>query len=136
MYLVKKVTCMREETPFAEFKTFFSNTKQHYFPVMDRHDRLIGIFSSTDIRGVLFSKGIDTLVVMRDIMQTDLIVTSPDEDLNTVLQKMTIKNIDSLPVTRDDDHGILIGMLNRREVIAFYNERVRHIKQAHRRSTA
>jgi CIC family chloride channel protein len=134
MYLVKKVTCVREETPFSEFKTFFSATKQHYFPVMDTHDRLIGIFSSTDIRGVLFSKGIDHLVVMQDIMQREIIVTSPEEDLNTVLQKMTIRNIDSLPVTRNDDHGILIGMLNRRDVIAFYNERVQNIKQSHRQT--
>lgn len=136
MYLVKKVTCVREETPFSEFKTFFSVTKQHYFPVMDHYDRLIGIFSSTDIRGVLFSQGIGKLVVMRDIMTTDVIVTTPEEDLNSVLQKMTIKNIDSLPVTRDGDHGILIGMLNRREVIAFYNERIKNIKNAHQQTAA
>jgi CIC family chloride channel protein len=71
---------------------------------------------------------------MQDIMQREIIVTSPEEDLNTVLQKMTIRNIDSLPVTRNDDHGILIGMLNRRDVIAFYNERVQNIKQSHRQT--
>jgi len=45
------------------------------------------------------------------------------------LQKFTEKNIDSLPVVTDADHGILMGMLNRREVIAFYNDKIREMKQ-------
>jgi CIC family chloride channel protein len=39
-----------------------------------------------------------------------------------------MRNIDSLPVVSDEDHGILLGMLNRREVIAFYNERIQQMK--------
>jgi len=39
-----------------------------------------------------------------------------------------MKNIDSLPVVTDDDSGILLGMLNRREVIRFYNEQVQKMK--------
>ena len=50
------------------------------------------------------------------------------DDLNTVLQKFTTKNIDSLPVVQEDDHGILLGMLNRRAVINFYNQKLREIK--------
>ena len=71
---------------------------------------------------------IEHLVVMKDIGTSDIIVTFPSDDLNSVLQKFTTKNIDSLPVVKDDDHGLLIGMLNRREVIAFYNEQVQKMK--------
>jgi CIC family chloride channel protein len=95
---------------------------------VDQFNRLVGIFSSTDIRGVLFSRGIGQLVVMNDVATFDIILTTPSEDLNTVLQKFTIKNIYSLPVVKDDDHSILIGMLNRREVISYYNERVQNMK--------
>jgi CIC family chloride channel protein len=121
---VQKVELIPQHMTFSEFKKYFAETKQHYFPVMDEHQRLIGIFSSTDIRGVLFSKEIEHLVVMKDIGTTDIIVTTPADDLNSVLRKFTLKNIDSLPVVREDDHGILIGMLSRRAVIAFYNEQV------------
>jgi CIC family chloride channel protein len=65
---------------------------------------------------------------MKDLCTTDIIVTTPEDDLNSVFQKFTQKNIDSLPVVRDDDHGVLIGMLNRREVIAFYNEKIHEMK--------
>jgi CIC family chloride channel protein len=95
---------------------------------VDHLKRLVGIFSSTDIRAVLFSRGIGNLVVMNDVATFDIILTTPSEDLNSVLQKFTIKNIDSLPVVSDDDHGILIGMLNRREVIAYYNEQIQKMK--------
>jgi len=128
MHLVKKVDLVPEDMPFSKFKQYFSETKQHYFPVMDQLERLIGIFSSTDIRGVLFSREIESLVVMKDIMTSDIIVTTPSEDLNTALHKFTEKNIDSLPVVEEDDHGMLIGMLNRREVIAFYNRQIQKMK--------
>jgi CIC family chloride channel protein len=128
MHLIKKVSLIPEEMTFQEFKDYFSETKQHYFPVMDAGGRMVGIFSSTDIRGVLFSDGIEHLVRMKDICTSDIIVTTPTDDLNSVLQKFTEKNIDSLPVVRDDDHGVLIGMINRREVIAFYNEKIQKMK--------
>jgi CIC family chloride channel protein len=65
---------------------------------------------------------------MKDIGTSDIIFATMEEDLNSVLQKFTTKNIDSLPVVKNDDHGFLIGMLNRREVIAFYNEKVQQMK--------
>ncbi len=128
MHFVKSVEVIPRDMTFRDFREFFSETKQHYFPVVDQFDRLVGIFSSTDIRSVLFSRGIGQLVVMNDIATFDIIFTTPSEDLNTVFQKFTIKNIDSLPVVKDDDHGILIGMLNRREVISYYNEQVQKMK--------
>lgn len=128
MEVVKPVQMIPQNMPFLDFKAFFSTTKQHYFPVMDEAKRLTGIFSSTDIREVLFSPEIEHLVVVSDICTSDIIVTTPSEDLNSVLNKFTVKNIDSLPVVNDEDHGILIGMLNRREVIHVYNDRIAEMK--------
>jgi CIC family chloride channel protein len=128
MSQIKKVALVPQDMPFLEFKKYFAATKQHYFPVMDAEGRLISIFSSTDIRAVLFSSDIENLVVMKDIGNPDIIVTTMADDLNTVLKKFTTKNIDSLPVVQEDDHGILLGMLNRREVINFYNQKLQEIK--------
>ncbi len=132
MHLVKKVKMIPQDMLFIDFKKFFSETKQHYFPVMDQDKRLISIFSSTDIRSVLFTSEIEHLVVMKDIGTPDIIITTAEDDLNSVLKKFTTRNIDSLPVVKDDDHGILIGMLNRREVISYYNEKVDNAKSSRR----
>ena len=128
LHLVKKAILIPQDMPFHDFKTFFSKTKQHYFPVMDYNGKLSGIFSSNDVRAVLFSQEIGQLVVMKDICTSEIIVTTPSDDLNSVFQKFTTKNIDSLPVVEDDDPGLLIGMLNRREVIAFYNQKIQEMK--------
>ncbi|MFO7932228.1 MAG: chloride channel protein [Desulfosalsimonas sp.] len=128
MPLVHKVESIPEHMPFQDFKKFFSRTKQHYFPVMDENDRMVGIFSSTDVRSVLFAPEIEHLVVMRDIATTDVISTTASEDLNSVLQKMTVKNIDSLPVVSEDDSRVLLGMLHRRDLIEFYNRQVQRLR--------
>jgi len=126
---IKHVKCISEKMPFIEFKNFFSKTKQHYFPVIDDTGRLSGIFSSTDIRSVLFEPDIEHLIVMKDIAKEDIITTCPSDNLNSVIRKLTISNIDSLPVVEDNDKTKLLGMLNRREVIAFYNQKVEAMKQ-------
>jgi CIC family chloride channel protein len=128
--LVQKVRLIPQDMPFLEFKQYFSNTTQHYFPVMDDNERLVSIFSINDVRGVLFSPEIEHLVVMKDIGPSDIIVVTPSEDLNSVLKKFTTKNLDSLPVVDEQDHGILIGMINRREVISFYNQKVAEMKSS------
>jgi CIC family chloride channel protein len=126
---VKIPTMIPENMPFVEFRKFFSESKQHYFPVMGEDKRMTGIFSINDVRSVLFAVEIEQLVLVKDIATSDIIVVTPEEDLNSVLQKFTTRNIESLPVVQEDDHAKLIGMLRRREVIAYYNSRIEEIKK-------
>jgi CIC family chloride channel protein len=116
--------------PFSQFKKIFQTTKQHYFPVMKDQGELCGIFSSTDVRGVLFSSELEQLVVMKDIMVSNMITTTLSEDLNTVLLKLTKKNIDALPVVDENDPGKFIGMLYRRDIISYYNLHVSRIRES------
>ncbi|OGR13799.1 MAG: chloride channel protein [Desulfobacterales bacterium RIFOXYA12_FULL_46_15] len=128
-HLVKEVLCVNEDMPFSEFKNkIFTHTKQHYFPVINRLGKFCGIFSSTDIREVIFTHHIEDLVVMKDIMVSDIISTTLSENLNTVLIKLTQKNIDALPVLHEEDSSHLIGLIYRRDIIAYYNHHIRKIK--------
>lgn len=67
---------------------------------------------------------------MKDIMVSDMICTTPSEDLNTVLLKLTRKNIDALPVVDEEDSDHLIGLIyrRRRDIIAYYNHHIQKIK--------
>ncbi|NCO59383.1 chloride channel protein [bacterium] len=125
---LRKAAPVPEDMTFEDFLPVFQASEQHYFPVMDDTGRLTGIFSINDIRGLLFEADIRTLIRMRDIARQDVIYTTPSEDLNEVLRKFTLRNINSLPVVKDEDRTKLIGMLDRREVIAYYNQRVQEIK--------
>jgi CIC family chloride channel protein len=127
-HLIKEVRCVNEDMPFSEFKKIFTSTKQHYFPVMNGSGDLSGIFSSTDVREIIFTQHLEQLVVMKDIMISDLIYTTPFEDLNTVLHKLTIKNIDALPVMKEEGSDHLMGLIYRRDIISHYNHHIKKIK--------
>ena len=125
---LRRVEVIPEDMPFRQFREFFSKTDQHYFPVVNDANELIGIFSINDVRGVLFEQEIGDVVLMKDIARSDIISTHPSEDLNTVLKKFTTRNLNSIPVVRDEDNTTMMGMLTRREVIQFYNMRVENMK--------
>lgn len=125
---LRKVNLIPEHMPFSRVRRVFSDSQQQYFPVVDKNQRLTGIFSINDIRGILFDQEIGDVVVARDVANSQIIVTRPSEDLNEVLKKFTMKNLNQLPVVQDDDPGVLLGMLDRREVIEFYNQRIQEVR--------
>ena len=128
MSQVRKVQLVPERMPLSAFRVMFSSTDQHYFPVVNGDDKLTGIFSINDIRSILFDQNLGDLVRMKDVANPAIIYTTPSEDLNEVLKKFIIRNLQRLPVVKDEDASVLIGMLDRRAVIEYYNQRVEEIK--------
>ncbi|OAG28607.1 chloride channel protein, partial [Thermodesulfatator autotrophicus] len=109
-----------EDMTFRQFLEFFGRSEQHYFPVVDKEGNLVGIFSINDIRPFIFNEELKDILLIKDIARKDVITTHPSEDINTVLKKFTLRNIDQLPVVADDDPKRFLGMISRREVINFY----------------
>jgi CIC family chloride channel protein len=125
---IRKVEVIPENMTFRQFREVFRSSQQHYFPVINHDRKFTGIFSINDIRAILFDREIEDLVLMKDVATPRVIYTTPSEDLNEVLKKFTIRNLHRLPVVEDEDHSSFLGMLDRREVIRFYNQRVQEIK--------
>jgi chloride channel protein, CIC family len=107
-----------------------AKTNQHYFPVVDEAGKMVGIFSADDVRSWLYDDSIWTLAVARDVMVTKIVSVTPEDDLNTALQRFTALNLDELPVLDPEDQGKLLGMLRRKETIAVYNQSLMKHKQA------
>tara|TARA_R110002049_G_scaffold4601_5_gene32399 strand:- start:562667 stop:564481 length:1815 start_codon:yes stop_codon:yes gene_type:complete len=107
-----------------------ADNHQHYFPVVDQQQRMVGIFSDDDVRVYLFDDVLWDLVVAEDIMKSDFVSVSPHDDLNTAMKRFTALNLDELPVIDPEQPGKLLGMLRRKESIAAYNRRLMEHKQA------
>jgi CIC family chloride channel protein len=107
-----------------------ADNHQHYFPVVDDDGRMVGIFSDDDVRSHLYDDTIWDLVVARDVMASNFISVSPEDNLNSALKQFTALNLDELPVIDPEDSGRLLGMLRRKETIAAYNQRLMELKQA------
>ena len=99
-------------------------TSQRYFPVVDADDRLVGIFSSDDVRAYLYDDVLWQIAIARDVMRTDVVTVTPDDDLNTALRYLTALNLDEIPVVDAEDGGHVLGFLRRREIIDAYNTRI------------
>ena len=115
---------VKESASLDELVHLLAETSQQYFPVVDEDGAMVGIFSADDVRAYLFDEIIWRLAVARDVMKSNVVSVTPEDDLNTALQRLTSLNIDELPVVDPADPGRLLGMLSRRETIAFYNRRV------------
>ena len=46
------------------------------------------------------------------------------------MQRFTAINVEALPVVDQEDSGILLGMLNRKETIGYYNQQLMKHKRA------
>lgn len=136
LHQIQPAQTVPEHMNFSEFKEFFCQTNQQYFPVVNQQGKLCGIFSNTDFRSVLFSPEIENLVLVSDIATREIISTNPGEDLHLVMSKFTRKNLDSIPVVEEDDPQQLVGMLRRKEVIGFYNEKVQELSKSKSRYSA
>ena len=126
----RDIVLIPESMPLKDIVHRLAETPQHYFPVVDSHHRMVGIFSEDDVRAYLFNETIWDLAVARDVMTSNIISVTPDDDLNTALRRLTSLNLDGLPVVSSEDPGRLLGMIDRKEMIAFYNKRLMEQKKA------
>ncbi|WP_068132520.1 chloride channel protein [Roseimaritima ulvae] len=126
----RKVMMINESMTLDEIVHLLADNHQHYFPVVNREGAMVGIFSDDDVRSYLYNDSIWRLAVASDVMVSEFVSVSPDDDLNTALKRFTSMNLDELPVLDPDQPGKLLGMLRRKETIAAYNQRLMEHKQA------
>ena len=77
--------------------------------------RLAGIFSERDLMSRVVARGLDPDgTQVEKVMSKDLVVASPDDDLEDALQKMHSIRARHLPVV---DEGRLVGMISIRDLL-------------------
>lgn len=119
-----------ESTTLREILHRLPTSQQNYFPVVDEAGRLVGIFSTDDVRSYFFDESLWQLANARDIMTTRLVTVTAEDDLNTAIRRFTELNLDEIPVVDAADSVKLRGMLRRKDAIALYNRRLLELKQA------
>ncbi|WP_437230828.1 chloride channel protein [Planctomicrobium sp. SH661] len=119
-----------EATTLDEIVHLLAGTSQHYFPVIDAQQKIIGIFSSDDVRTYLYDETLWKLANARDVMNSRFVSVTPDDDLNAAMRCFTTIAQDELPVVDAQDRGKLLGTLRHKTAIAAYNRRLMEFQQA------
>jgi CIC family chloride channel protein len=100
-----------------------------YFPVVDAEDRMVGIFSLSDIRRIFGETDVQDLVIVRDFMVESVATVKAGDSLNDALQLMNQYSIHQIPVVSDADPRHVIGMLTRNNLGAAYHQRLRELRR-------
>lgn len=93
-----------------------------YFPVVDNDGLLTGIISLQDIRSVLFEEDLKGILKVKYMVSRHVIVLTPNDNLNTAIEKFSIKDLGEIPVVDIYDSRKVVGMLKRGDVITAYNK--------------
>lgn len=120
---------LREDTPLPQILRTVADAHQTTFPVVDRDNKLVGVFSLSDLRAALVGDGAGNLVRAIDLAVPVPIVT-PDDDLHTVLQIMAEKHLEELPVVMSHAGQQTISLIRRDFILAAYDRRVSLIQTA------
>jgi len=83
--------------------------------IVGDEEKIVGVLTEQDIVRKTIAEGVNPLEKnIKDIMETDLVMISPDKDIYDALIKMRDLNIRHLPVI---DDGKLIGLLTLKDIL-------------------
>jgi len=121
----QKTTTFHRNTSLPEILEAVSISKQLMFPVLDSDNKLHGIIEFHSIR-IFYSKELDAspAIVAQDLLSPTLTVVSLDEDLASALRKFRTARLEELPVVERPGSFQLAGVLNRRDILAAYHDRM------------
>ncbi len=103
---------------------FVENSRYSFFPVVNSKDELEGMFSLQDIRNLITKRGLENLVIVRDVVPGYTQTLFEDETLASALPKFGLQDVEALPVVDRTNPKKLVGVLRRSDIISFYNRRL------------
>ena len=103
---------------------FFAEVPQEAFPVFSDDGELLGIINNEALRVTLGHPELRPLILARDLAIAVPLVT-PSDDLLTATQKMGDSGVDEILVVDPKDAHKVLGILQRRQILATYAKRVK-----------
>jgi len=111
-------TIVRPDMTLDDIEDFELETGEKGFPVIDQDGKLRGIVTATDVRKA-YDKGMEKAVI-REIMTKRVVTVFPDDSLQSVVEKMVLRDIGHIPVIDPGNPNRLLGMLDRESVLERY----------------
>jgi len=103
------------DTPLAEVAQIMETENVGAVPLIDDQDRLVGMVTDRDIVVRAIAKGKDTRGMQASAAASqELVVVSPDQNLDEALQLMALHQVRRLPVVAEGDR--LVGIVAQADV--------------------
>jgi len=110
-----RVITVIEDSLIVDVMAIFFANRVGSLLVVDKHDNILGIVAPNDILKAVH-KNLDRVPEMqvREVMVSDLIVATPDDDLDYIQNIMTENRVRHIPIL---DGGKLIGLISIGDVV-------------------
>ncbi len=120
-------------TPFERILGEVAPSEQHAFPVVDAEGLVIGLFSMTDVRRMMASPDVWSLLVASDlsVAASTMAYLELDDDLHTAVRRFTAFRHENLPVLSGPPPSMAMGMLSYQRVLEVYDEEVHRLRAEH-----
>ena len=89
----KDFTYLREGDTFATLIKLMSKHKKHYYPILNDKNKFIGIVTFQIIQEIIAREELKDLLVMKDIMSTNLTTLTSKDNLSDALHIFSIPTI-------------------------------------------
>ena len=116
------------EDPLARVIDLYEKYKIADFIVTDHEGRYAGLLTAQDIRTALIQQEAIPLLLVEELMRTDLPTITPDETLDRVLDKFSRFDVTSLAMVREsiganhDQDQTVLGLLTRGRLMHRYQQ--------------
>jgi CIC family chloride channel protein len=113
-------TFIPEDLSLHEILQRIATADGAYYPVVNDQGAMTGIFSINDIRRILHEEIPPGLVLARDIAVARVVKIQTSDTLSKVLQKLSGRGLEEIPVVDEAEPGKVLFMLSRRAVLSRY----------------
>lgn len=111
-------TTVSENMIFRDFINKIRNSDRDHYPVIsDKTGDYLGMVRVSNIRKYALDPAFYDMIFLNQIMDTDMVTASFDDDLHDVLEFMETFNIDHIPVV---DHHRFSGMISKARILDLY----------------
>jgi CIC family chloride channel protein len=126
----REFTVVRPGTPFQTVLEIVAQSEQHAFPVVGKDGLVQGVFSVTDVRRVMASPEVWSLLVASDlaVSATSMAYLELDDDLHTAVRRITAFKHENLPVLTGAPPSKVVGILEHHQVLEAYDEEVHRLQ--------
>ncbi|MFQ5865385.1 MAG: chloride channel protein [bacterium] len=107
--------------PVQRILPLFADRDEDCFPVVNKTGEITGVLSMDTLRAVIGDEGIGEVIVAEDI-KTNLVIVTPNENLNQALVKFLKTKYAAIPVVDANDPNKVLGSLSYRDLITAYDE--------------
>ena len=118
--LVPPVT-VRAENPLQDLLRMAESSRVEDFVVVDEDGGYVGMVTGQDLRTALLEREAVPLLVVGEVMRTDLPIVNVDETLDIVMGKFSTHDVASLAVVSGESSKRVQGMLTRSRLMARYH---------------